>query len=168
MLKTNRACTALFAATLVVATAACGGGSSSDKAAEKIIENATGGSVQVDKNGEKIKIETKEGTFESSTGSSAKVPNGFPSSIPLPKNLKLASAATLGKVFTLGYTGGAADIKKACEEVRAGFKAAGFSEELYAETGGSIVGGVTKGNVSANWTCNPSSGELGYVVDVQG
>jgi hypothetical protein len=167
MLRNHRALTLLFGASLVVATA-CGGGDSSDAVAEKMIENATGGSVQVDKSGDKIKIETKDGVIESSSGSSAKVPNGFPSSIPLPKSLKLANATTMGKLFTLSYGGSAADIKKACEEVRAGFKAAGFTEELYAESSGDIVGGATKGNISANWTCNPSSGQLGYVVDTEG
>jgi len=65
----------LLALALIVVTGLTGCSSIAENAAEKAIEESTG--VKVDKDGESIKIQTKDGEAELSSGES-KVPDGFP------------------------------------------------------------------------------------------
>jgi hypothetical protein len=54
-----------------------------EEASEALVEQSTGGEVEIDDEGESISIETEEGSMEISGGDSAAVPDGFPSDMPL-------------------------------------------------------------------------------------
>ena len=80
-------------AALLVGSAGCGkiADKASEQIAERIIEKQTGGKVDIQKDGEKIKIETDEGTI---TGG-ASIPDGWPSDIPLPKDLRVIGGSAI-------------------------------------------------------------------------
>ena len=64
-----------------------------EMAAEKVIEDATGGKVQLNTQGEGFTIKTEQGTIVSEQ----KLPVGFPSYIPIYQNSKLVTATTLNE-----------------------------------------------------------------------
>jgi hypothetical protein len=65
------------------------------------------GKVTVAKDGTSVTIEGENGA--QTTFGSSKVPDGFPSEVPLPTGLKLVSSAGAQQSFTLGYGFGSAD-----------------------------------------------------------
>ena len=70
----------------------------------KVVET-NDGKVTVGKD-DQVSIEGENGTQVTFGG--AKVPDGFPGAVPLPKGLKLVSSAGAPQSYTLGYTFGAA------------------------------------------------------------
>ena len=88
-----------------------------EQAAEEAIEQSTGGDVEIDDDGESVKIETDEGTMEIQGEGAAEVPAGFPSSMPIYDGDYTFSSAVEtpeGQVYTLGIeTGdGAGDVSE--------------------------------------------------------
>ncbi|MBS3908319.1 MAG: hypothetical protein KGZ93_01585 [Actinobacteria bacterium] len=82
---------ALVALMLAAVAAGCGGVSEKvgQKAAEKLIEEGTGGKVDI--KGDNVTIKTKEGDAEVSIGSK-KLPDGFPKDFPVYKGAELEGA----------------------------------------------------------------------------
>ena len=66
----------------------------------KVVETKDG-KVTVAKDGKTVTIEGENGA--QATFGSSKVPDGFPSEVPLPTGLKLVSSAGAQQSFTLGY-----------------------------------------------------------------
>ncbi len=93
----KRAILILASITLVLSTFACK--KAEDRAAEKmaakIIESQTGGKAAVDISGGKVKITStekgKEGTIEFSGGADLKLPDDFPSDLPVYPGAKIIS-----------------------------------------------------------------------------
>ena len=138
----NRVFSAITVVMLGVAGfAACGGSDS------KTIETKDG-KVTVNKKGNSVTIEGENGA--KATFGGTKVPDNFPSEVPLPKGLKLKSAAggTQGTktFFSLGYELGS----KSPDDVVAAYKTqledAGFTIN---GTGNFGAGGGAVSNVSA-------------------
>lgn len=102
---------------LVVGTASCGkvADKASEKAAEKIAGDAVGGDVDIDPKTGEVKIKTDDGDF-SFSGAEGKVPDDWPSDIPLPDDLKVeggySGQTPDGKSHTLTGT-----TKKSVDEV---------------------------------------------------
>jgi hypothetical protein len=71
---------ALAALLVIGATAGC---NPEEEAAEEIIEQTTGGDVEIDDDGESVTIETEDGSMEITGGDGAAVPDGFPDDMPL-------------------------------------------------------------------------------------
>ncbi|MEZ5180670.1 MAG: hypothetical protein R2702_02145 [Acidimicrobiales bacterium] len=87
-----------LASSLVLVGAGCG--KAADKAAEKVAEkaaeSATGGDVDIDSDGNSVKITDKDGnTFEAdTTGDGATLPDGWPSNLAPPDDVKIVTAST--------------------------------------------------------------------------
>ncbi len=105
-----------------VALTACG----SDT---KTIETKDG-KVTVNGDGKDAKVTINGEDGNKITFNQKKVPDDFPSDVPLPKGLKLTSAASGGdgsrKVFSLGYTLGSADPADAVASYKDQLEAANF------------------------------------------
>lgn len=83
---------AIVAGALALGISACG--TASDKIAEKSLEAATGGNVDVDSDGNGLSIKTEDGEF--STKATNKLPDGWPSAImPLPDGFTVQAANTM-------------------------------------------------------------------------
>jgi hypothetical protein len=81
-----------------------------EKAAEKIIENQTGGKANVDINNGNVKVNTKEGNIE--TGSNVKLPADFPSDVyVIDGNMVAAMSDQANKGFTISI-----EINKSLDE----------------------------------------------------
>ena len=119
----NRIAAIVVTLTLGTTFVACGSDTKTIETKDgKVTVNSDGksGSVTIDgENGNSI-------TFNQS-----KVPDDFPSAVPLPKGLKLMSAASGGtaerKVFTLGYTLGSQDPATAVADYQDQLTAANFT-----------------------------------------
>jgi hypothetical protein len=108
-----------------------------EKAAEKIIEDRTGGKAKVDVDNGNVKIETKEGSFE--TGKNIKLPADFPSDIYIIEdNLTSAMSNQADGGFTISL-----ETAKSLEEV-----SSVYQEKLKAE-GWNITGTMNYGDSSS-------------------
>jgi hypothetical protein len=69
-------------------------------AAERAIEEATGGSVDIDGDGSDVTVKTADGTY---TGSS-KIPENFPSDVPVYSDAKVQGSYAVNGASGQGYT----------------------------------------------------------------
>jgi hypothetical protein len=104
-------------AALLAASALTGCGFAAEQATEELVEQSTGGEVEIDDDGESISIETEEGSMEISGGESAEVPDGFPSDMPIyDGTIVMAQTfdAEEGTAYNLGIktTDGAYDVSE--------------------------------------------------------
>jgi hypothetical protein len=124
-----------------VGLVACG---SSDS---KVVET-NDGKVTVDKDGKSVTIEGENGA--SATFGGKKVPDGFPSEVPLPEGLKLKTSAggsQGGKqFFTIGYDLGSKSPQNAAADYKSQLEGAGFTIGNSASFGS---GNATIENLSA-------------------
>ena len=70
----------LLTMTMALSLVMAGCGKASEKAAEKAIEDASGGKAQVDLNKDQIEVKTNEGTFK--TGGTYEWPGQIPADVP--------------------------------------------------------------------------------------
>jgi hypothetical protein len=88
----------------VLAVAGCGG---TDEIAEQAVEEASGGEVKIDKDGDETKIEVGGQELENKQGG---LVDGFPDDFPLPDGFEVeTSTKTQGKYQAFGSIGSAAD-----------------------------------------------------------
>ena len=71
---------------------------SSERAAEKVIEDATGGKVDISDGGKKVTIETDEGKI---TVEQNEIPKNFPSDVPVYSGAEVITSSESGDNFTL-------------------------------------------------------------------
>lgn len=152
--------TALSAAAVALTLVASGcGGGSAETQAKNAIEEATGGSADVDINdgtmqittdtgnvtvsgdGEAVKVESDEGTYQMGTGT--ELPDGFPGEVPVPRG-ELTSAMSSDGTFAVLFK--VDDAKKAFADYLKALESAGF--ELSGKTEGELNGNFF-GTVSA-------------------
>jgi hypothetical protein len=86
-----------FLATGLLALAGCGG---TDQITEQAVEEASGGEVKIDKDGDKTKIEVAGQELENQQGS---LVDGFPEDFPMPDDFEVeTSTKTQGKYQAFG------------------------------------------------------------------
>ena len=117
---------------VITASLAVGGvvvaGCSSETAAEKIAESATGADVDIEENGD-VRISTPEGEMDIS--SDQELPADFPSDVPVPdgriESMTTSNATGSGPsyIFTVRVDG---EVPAVTEQVSADFVAAGWPE----------------------------------------
>jgi len=71
---------------------------SAEKTAEKVIEDATGGKVDISEGGNKVTIETDEGKL---TVGQNQIPDNFPSDVPVYTGAEVITSSESGDNFTL-------------------------------------------------------------------
>lgn len=99
-----------------------------EKVAEKGMEAAGGGGVDIDSEGDgKVTIESDEGSLE--VGGSD-LPDGFPDDVPLPDDFEIEAAMSMGtadnQTFTVRMTSPDADVDQTFEDLKSRSEAAGF------------------------------------------
>lgn len=97
----------LLTAGVLSVAAGCSTDDIADKVAEKAAEASSGEDTNVDIDSEtgEIKVETDDGTFEASSGTS-ELPDDWPSEVPLPDDYTLTGSTSFssddGTTFTVG------------------------------------------------------------------
>ena len=166
---------ATVVAGLILTTAGCGkvadkvSQKASEKATEKIIENETGGSVDLNTSDGKMKIKTKDG--EVTYGSGSELPKGWPSDVKLPKGITLnasTSSKTEGGVsMIISGTVAKGKAKSVYGTISSNLKSAGYKLDNESEmtSGGSFSATVTgtKSNRSVGVTVT-ETGDGVYVM----
>ena len=147
---------------VAVLTSACGGDSASENAAEKLaertLEDASGGDVDVDVDGDQVTIESSEGTITAGTG---EVPESFPDDITLPEGTILSAIdAPSGSVVTLEVD----DALAAFDDAVADLEGAGWTREQLTEAGETRVAMFSKDSEQAMVMADAGSGQVTYTV----
>jgi hypothetical protein len=118
---------ALLAIPAVVAV-----GCSSDDVAEELAEQGLGegSDVSIDSESGDVSIKTEDGEIASSSGKGTKLPEAWPSDIPMPEDYTLTTAMSMGAAPELGFnlTGDVPDAVAAFDEVTTAFAAQGWTE----------------------------------------
>ena len=87
---------------LVVPFVAAGCDSASDKIAEKVVEEQTGGDVDIDTKDGEVSVSGKDGA--ASFSSKDELPKGWPSDIDLPKDAKIKGSSSVKADGGTNYT----------------------------------------------------------------
>jgi hypothetical protein len=130
-----------------------------EKATEKMIEEQTGGKVDVDTDGDgSVEIETDEGTASFGTG---EVPEEWPEMLELPDDLEIQSATTLdgsdGRIVTI--VGTTAETPEALlDRYKEALAAWDISGESTSTGGGSTLTGAQWDNGEERVTFAASTG----------
>lgn len=113
-----------------------------EEAAERIIENMTGGQVDIDADGDEVTVKTDQGTYTTAD----KLPADFPSDVPV-----YAGAKVVGSVTADGAQGGmyvGLETTAAVDDViawyRSEVKARGWTVQTDATVSGSLILSATK------------------------
>ena len=121
------------------------------KAAEKAIENKLareGVNAKVDSSGEKITIQTKDGTTVVSGGKDAKVPENFPKDIYVYEGATITGSVSVPNGFNLAMeTGDSAD--KVLGTIKSKMTGLGWKEEMTMNQGKSSMVSYKKGERTA-------------------
>ena len=126
---------AVLALSLALTLTACS--RLTEKATEKAVEKTTG--VSVDKDGDKVKVKTKEGEFEAGEN---KLPEGFPDKFPIYEDAKVVSGTKMtvdqGTSFSVQL-----DVEDSVSKVSDYYKEAlpdaGYKIEGTIETDGNVM-----------------------------
>lgn len=135
---------------LVMAGTGCGKASDkvSEKIAEKSIEQAGGGKVDIDSDGDGVTIKNDDGEY--STGSAKKLPDNWPSDIlPVPDGFEIGNVTNIktgsGESIMVTVTGDG-DVGELIDSYADGFKSNGLEVALQSTTGD---GGMVMGTKDA-------------------
>ncbi len=174
--------TAVSAAAVALSLVAAGcGGDSAENLAEKAIEEASGGSADVDISDGTMKIttdtgnvvvsgdqdgvtvESDEGTFQA--GANVKLPDGFPDAVPLPEG-ELTTAVKSNDTFALSYN--VDDAEQAFMDYVKALESAGFelSDKTEGEMNGNFFGSVTATGKGWNVGVSATGIESGSIVGI--
>ncbi|MBM3858999.1 MAG: hypothetical protein FJ395_05030 [Verrucomicrobia bacterium] len=120
-----------------------------EKIVEKAIEREGGGKAAVDIQEGKVTIKTKDGTMEAATGSSAKIPDGFPKDVHVIKNATITMSLKTPDAFQLMIET-KDSVENAASQYSAEMKASGWNEETNMNMGESVMHAYKKGNRQAS------------------
>lgn len=144
-----------------------------EKAAEKAIENQTGGDVDIDADGGGVRVETPDGVFESdaegnfsmesedgTVTAGAGLPEDWPEDLPLPDGVEVVygSSSPEGATVTLTGTGSVDDLMAEFEDLYGDWTA---EDESTMESGGTSFRSArfVDGNRSLSVSVSDSGGE---------
>lgn len=185
--RTTTIIAALGVTGMLLTTTGCGkvADKASEKVAEKTIESQTGGSVDLDSSNGKMKIKTKDGEYSytdggvtaktkdgsATYGDNAKVPDGWPSDVEIPKGLKIGASSTQkadgGTEYLVSGTLGKGKAKSTYSSLSSSLKSNGYTlsdpAELTAGTGFTGTVTATKGNRKVSVMVN-DTGDGTYVM----
>jgi|JI9StandDraft_2_1071091.scaffolds.fasta_scaffold297684_1 hypothetical protein len=153
-----------FAALATLSLAACGGsdesGTPNEQAIEEAIESASGGSVDVESDGDgDFSIETEDGSLVVESGGD--LPEGFPAEIVFPANWVRTSVSEMSangtEVFSIAFVT-TAGVDEALAEFSANLTANGFTELTSMLSGEGPDRGGFVGWQSSEWSVSVAVG----------
>lgn len=121
----------LLLCTVALLVAACTK-SPDERIAEAAIERATGGKAQVERDGDKVTVQTEQGEVMISRGDAAALPADFPKDVPLPQGYKVMEAMAMAgnTVLALDAPG---KVPAVAAQARDGMRAQGWKETTAME-----------------------------------
>jgi hypothetical protein len=159
-----------------------------EKATEKAIDHTTGGSVDLkdggvtykDKDGNRVDLKDGSATYkdqdggESNYGSTAKVPDGWPSEIKLPSGMKLSASQTKksdnGDEMVVIGTVAKGSVKSIYADMKSMLTDAGFTiddDSMTTSGSGAIAGlGGSKGKIQTTVSIVDSGSDQGTTVSI--
>lgn len=149
-------------ATLALATcltlAAC-----ADKAEEVAVAAATGGKVEMDKDGDTTTVKTAEGTFTISNDGSQSLPEDFPADVFLPADYRIQTVAKAGGA-TMLQLAVPADVAATAQAVADGMASKSWKTQMTAQQNGTHILMFEKdGRTMAYNVMNNPDGKGSYV-----
>lgn len=141
----------LLTAGLVVAGAGAGCQRAADAAAEAAIERASGQQVEVDRDGNRMRIRTPEGDMHITTGDGIALPADFPDDLFLPESYGVSSVMDIGgaRLLSLESDGTVASMFDAA---RASMGRSGWTQTLAMQQADSAMLGFSQGEREATYT----------------
>ena len=124
----------------------------SERLAEEVINDATGGQVDLSTNNGTIQVSNEDGSASAAYGSNVALPANFPSNVPTPQTGNLISAyggTDTGQAsFALVYTVTGTDVLGTSQSYQDRLRAAGFTVQDSGSASGS--GGTVSGFTATN------------------
>ena len=134
---------------------------SAEKTAEKVIEDATGGKVDISEGGNKVSIETDEGKL---TVGQNQVPENFPSDVSIYPGSEVVTSSESGENFTLTLTT-SDSVSKVGEFYRDDLEKNGWSISEAPIVGDSFITTGTKGTRKVDIIAAPNNdGKTGITI----
>lgn len=141
----------LFAATLILLAVGCQ--KAADAATEAAIERASGQKVQLDRDGNRLRISTGNGADEVSvvTGEGIALPADFPGDLFLPADYGVSSVMDIGgaRLLNLQSTGAVATV---FEDARSAMQDRGWSQTLAMQQADNAMLGFSRDGREATYT----------------
>lgn len=136
----NQSLVSMVAVCALVAAVGCRKASQSwaEKMAEKAIERESGGKADVDFDGGKVSIKTKDGEVVAMTGGSTTVPADFPKDVFVPNGVKILASysAPDGRSLTMESKDSPESV---ISQYEAEMKKQGWTEETRMTTGDAVI-----------------------------
>jgi hypothetical protein len=105
-----------------------------EAAVEAALEHATGNKVDIDKDGQAVKIRTEQGEVNIASGGNVALPEGFPADVYLPPQRAIESAMDMAGMQMVNLASGAA-VPALSAEVERAMKAQGWTREMAMQAG---------------------------------
>ncbi|MGY1530665.1 hypothetical protein [Luteimonas sp. A649] len=122
-----------------------------DAAAEAAIERANGQQVEVDRDGNRMRIHTSEGEMSIATGAGIALPADFPGDLFLPASYGVSSVMDIGgaRLLSLESDGTVASM---FDDARAAMARGGWTQTLAMQQADSAMLGFSQGEREATYT----------------
>lgn len=149
----------LLAATAVamaVATAGCQ--KAADAATEAAIKRASGQDVEIDRDGNRMRVRTAEGEVSFAAGNGVALPDDFPDDLFLPDTYGVSSVMDIGGARLLSLESGGS-VPSMFEAARTSMEARGWSQTLAMQQAENAMLGFSRDGREAVYTFTRSGDE---------
>ena len=153
----------LLLAGLAVAVAGCQ--RAADAAAEAAIERASGQRVDIDRDGDRMRIRTADGEVGFASGNGIALPDDFPDDLFLPDSYGVSSVMDIGGARLLSLESGGS-VPSMFDAARASMEGRGWSQTLAVQQAESAMLGFSQGEREATYTFT-RSGDDQLMVGIQ-
>lgn len=154
---------ALLASAALLAASGCQ--KAADAATEAAIERASGQKVEINRDGNTLRIDTKEGGMTIATGDDLVLPADFPDDLFLPSNYAVSSVMDINgaRLVSLESEG---SLTSAFDAARSTMERSGWSQTLAMQQADSAMLGFSRDGRVANYTFT-RRGEEQVMVGIQ-
>ena len=153
----------LLLATLALALAGCQ--KAADAAAEAAIERASGQRVEIDRDGDRMRIRTDEGEVAIATGNGIALPDDFPEDLFLPPSYDLNSVMDIGDARLLNLES-KGSVPSMFDAARASMEGRGWSQTMAVQQAESAMLGFAREGREATYSFT-RSGDGQLMVGIQ-
>ena len=136
-----------------------------DVATEKAIERATGQRVEVDRDGNQVRLRSEEGEITVASGEGVALPVDFPDDVFLPANFRVSSVMDVGnaRLVNLEAEG---QVTTMFDAARADMESKGWTQTLAMQQADGAMLGFSKDDREVAYTFSHHNGE-GLMVGIQ-
>ena len=153
----------LIAGMAIVAAAGCQ--KAADAATEAAIKRASGHDVEIDRDGDRIRIRAADGEASFAAGDGIALPDDFPDDLFLPEAYGVSSVMDIGGARLLSLESGGS-VPSMFDAARSSMEARGWSQTLAMQQAESAMLGFSQGEREATYTFT-RSGDGQLMVGIQ-